>query len=137
MLVGLVTGLHDAVSATDFGIENKTIADGLAVSRPSGLVSRIMKHILSGVFTVRDSEMYLLLAVLAKCENIRLEPSAVAGFSGVSRIVQSWEKLGVSTDQEHTTHLVWATGGNMVPDNIWKKYHAEGVKLLSEKKALQ
>jgi len=137
MMVGLSTGLHDAISAQDLGIENKTIADGLAVSRPSGLVSRIMKHILSGAFTVRDSEMYLLLAVLAKCENIRLEPSALAGFSGVSRIVQSWETLSISADQEHTTHLVWATGGNMVPDNIWKKYHAQGVKLISEKKELQ
>lgn len=133
MMVGLATGLHDAVSAQDFGIENKTVADGLAVSRPSGFVSRIMQHILSGVFTVRDSEMYRLLAVLAKCENIRLEPSALAGFSGVSRVIKSWEKLAVSADQENATHLVWATGGSMVPDDVWKEYHAAGVKSLSEK----
>jgi D-serine dehydratase len=131
MMVGLYTGLHDTISSQDLGIENKTIADGLAVSRPSGLVCSIMKHILSGVFTVKDIEMYCLLAVLAKCENIRLEPSALAGFSGVSRIVEAWKELGISADPKNATHLVWATGGNMVPDNIWDEYYAQGVIMLS------
>ncbi len=134
MMVGLSTGLHDSISAQDLGIENKTIADGLAVSRPSGLVSQIMKHILSGVFTVEDSEMYCLLALLAESENIRLEPSAVVGFSGIPRIVESWNKLGISADPKHATHLVWATGGNMVPENIWKKYQIQGAHLLCEKR---
>ncbi len=126
MMVGLSTGLHEKISAEDLGINNKTIADGLAVSRPSGLVCRMMKHLVSGVFTVQDDELYRLLAFLAKCENIRLEPSAVAGFSGVSRILQSWEKLEISADKKQATHLVWATGGNMVPDDVWQEYYAQG-----------
>jgi D-serine dehydratase len=137
MMVGLSTGLHDSISSQDLGIQNKTIADGLAVSRPSGLVSHIMEHILSGIFTVKDNEMYRLLAVLAKCENIRLEPSAVAGFSGVPRIVELWERLGIAADPKNATHLVWATGGNMVPDNIWEKYHIQGVNLLRKKGVLK
>ena len=131
MILGLSTGLHDGISAQDLGIENKTIADGLAVSRPSGLVSRIMQQVLDGAFTVRDNEMFRLLAALAECENIRLEPSALAGFSGVSRIVQSWRESGISAPPENATHLVWATGGSMVPDTTWKEYHTQGLKLLS------
>ena len=126
MMVGLSTGLHEQISAEDLGIKNKTIADGLAVSRPSGLVCRMMKHLLSGVFTVQDDELYRLLAFLAKCENIRLEPSAVAGFSGVSKILRAWEQLEISADMNHATHVVWATGGSMVPDDVWNAYYAQG-----------
>lgn len=130
MMVGLLTGLHDAISAQDLGIENKTIADGLAVSRPSGFVCRTMQHILSGVFTVHDNEMFRLLALLAECENIRLEPSALAGFSGVSRVVQLWDNLELSAEKGQAHHLVWATGGNMVPAETWKEYRQQGIRLM-------
>lgn len=129
MLVGLVTGLHDAVSATDFGIENITIADGLAVSRPSGLVSRTMQHLLSGIFTVDDKEMYELLTLLGQCENIRLEPSALVGFSGYSRIAEYADDV-LDCTQQNAHHLIWATGGSMVPDEVWHDYNEEGIKYL-------
>lgn len=129
MLVGLVTGLHDAVSATDFGIENKTIADGLAVSRPSGLVSHTMQHLLSGIFTVDDKEMYGLLTLLGECENIRLEPSALVGFSGYSRIAEYADDV-LDCTQQNAHHLIWATGGSMVPDEVWHDYNEEGIKYL-------
>jgi len=129
MLVGLITGLHDAVSATDFGIENKTIADGLAVSRPSGLVSRTMQHLLSGIFTVDDKEMYGLLTLLGQCENIRLEPSALVGFSGYARIAEYVDDA-VEPTQQNAHHLIWATGGSMVPDEVWRDYNEQGIKYL-------
>lgn len=130
MLVGLATGLHDAVAATDFGVKNQTIADGLAVSRPSGLVSRTMQHLLSGIFTVGDEELYQLLSLLAKCENIFLEPSALAGFSGYCRITTALQSMAESIQQQNATHLVWATGGSMVPRTVWREYNARGLKLL-------
>jgi D-serine dehydratase len=71
--------------------------------------------------------MYRLLALLAKCENIRLEPSALAGFSGVSKVVQLWEEIGISAEKNQAHHLIWATGGNMVPDDIWREYRKQGI----------
>jgi D-serine dehydratase len=131
MLVGLATGLHDGISAEQLGVVNKTIADGLAVSRPSGLVCRIMQYILSGIFTAEDTEMYRLLTLLAQCENIRLEPSAVIGFAGFARIRDIWKKLPLAPAQQRcATHLVWATGGSMVPDSIWQQDFRQGVRLL-------
>lgn len=126
MITGLATGLYDTVSTQELGIKNITVADGLAVSRPSGLVCRFMQHLLSGAFTVPDEEMVRLLVLLASCENIRLEPSALAGFAGIPKVVSAFETLGMSARSEQVTHLVWATGGSMVPADVWKKYHDEG-----------
>ncbi|TKB06519.1 D-serine ammonia-lyase [Desulforhopalus sp. IMCC35007] len=130
MLLGLVTGLHDGVSATEFGIENTTAADGLAVSRPSGLVSRTMQYLLSGAFTVADDEMYRLLALLSETENIRLEPSGVVGGAGYLRIPQIFDLLPVRCKQENVTHLIWATGGSMVPDAVWQQYFTKGKEII-------
>lgn len=132
MLVGLSTGLHDAISAQQLGIENRTIADGLAVSRPSGLVCQTMQQILTGIFTVLDDDMYRLLVLLAQSEGIHLEPSALVGFSGFSRIGQVFEKIALSIEkQQRATHLVWATGGSMVPDPVWQDYFNQGMSRLN------
>ena len=42
MLLGLITGRHQAVSARDFGLTGRTAADGLAVGRPSGFVGKTL-----------------------------------------------------------------------------------------------
>ncbi len=57
MLLGLYTGLHEEVSVKDFGLNNETAADGLAVSRPSGFIGKIMAPLIDGVFTLADEEM--------------------------------------------------------------------------------
>ena len=38
-----------------FGLTGRTIADGLAVGRPSGLAAGNMKPLLDGIYTVKDS----------------------------------------------------------------------------------
>jgi D-serine dehydratase len=91
MLLGVYTGLHDAISVQDLGIDNVTAADGLAVGRASGFVGRAMQRLLDGFYTLDDQTMYDLLGMLAQEENIRLEPSALAGMAGPQRVCASTE----------------------------------------------
>jgi len=116
MLLGVYTGLHDEIAVQDLGIDNVTAADGLAVGRASGFVGRAMERLLDGFYTLSDQSMYDMLGWLAQEEGIRLEPSALAGMAGPVRVPVS----------ANATHLVWATGGGMVPEEEMAKYLAKG-----------
>ncbi len=119
MLLGLMTDLHEKISVQDFGIDNVTAADGLAVGRPSGFVGRVIKPIIDGVYTVSDERLYQMLRWLFDKESIKLEPSALAGMSGpVMTAVDG--KCGPGT------HLVWATGGSLVPQRVWEEDYKRG-----------
>lgn len=127
MLLGLMTGLHDKISVEDFGIDNKTEADGLAVGRPSSFVGKIMDKILSGIFTIEDNRLYKFLKALAIEENIYLEPSALAGFLGPVLISGKegedyLRKYNIFENKDNITHICWATGGSLVPENIMEEY---------------
>ncbi|CAM3466499.1 MULTISPECIES: D-serine ammonia-lyase [Yersinia] len=128
MLLGVYTQLHDNISVQDLGIDNITAADGLAVGRASGFVGRAMEHLLDGFYTLSDSEMYDLLGLLARDEGIQLEPSALAGMPGAARVTSSPDYLskhGFSPEKmKNAIHLVWATGGGMVPAAEMSKYLA-------------
>lgn len=130
MLLGVYTGLHDEISVQDIGIDNLTAADGLAVGRASGFVGRAMERLLDGLYTLDDQTMYDMLGWLAQEENIRLEPSALAGMAGPQRVCASTDyqqMQGFSAEQlRHATHLVWATGGGMVPEAEMAQYLAKG-----------
>lgn len=109
MLMGMYTGLHEDLAVQDFGLSNKTAADGLAVGRPSGFVGRAMQRMIEGIYTVNDSELFALLRLLDSSEQLQLEPSALAGAPGFARVIQGQACL------PGATHLIWATGGGMVP----------------------
>ena len=135
MMLGVYTGLHDEVSVQDFGIDNVTAADGLAVGRASGFVGKAMQRLLDGFYTVSDEEMYSLLALMERSEGLRLEPSALAGVPGIARVQgeQQGYLAGAGLDSQamqNATHLVWATGGNMVPADEMDAYLAKGRELL-------
>lgn len=94
MLLGVYTGLHDEISVQDFGIDNVTAADGLAVGRPSGFVGKAMQRLVDGYYTISDEEMYSLLALLERSEGVRLEPSALAGVPGIGGFRASSRAIG-------------------------------------------
>lgn len=128
VILGLATGLDDAVSAADLGLSGQTAADGLAVGRPSGLACRAVRQLVDGAYTVPDDDLFGLLHLLAETEGIRLEPSALAGFPGVRLVLE--RALGQHPAPERTTHVVWATGGSLVPPEEWETYDARGAGLV-------
>ena len=130
MLVGMATGLQDQVSVKDFGIDGKTDADGLAVGRPSAFVGKVMEPVLSGIATVEDWKLYDLMRGLLDREEIFIEPSSCASFAALIRpddLKAYIEKEGLSSQMKNATHIAWATGGNMVPEETRKTYLTMGL----------
>ena len=129
MLLGLATGKNNSVSVKDIGINMETCADGLAVGRPSKLVAEIMGPILDGCFTVKDNEMLKHLSLLYNTENIKVEPSGAAGFSGPEFIVKSEEGKKFlaknNINKNNITHVVWTTGGSMEPEEEFLKNYVK------------
>ncbi|WP_415897209.1 D-serine ammonia-lyase [Neptuniibacter sp. QD72_48] len=130
MLVGMYTGLHDQISVQELGIDNQTCADGLAVGRASGFVGKVMEPLLSGVYTVEDKTLYQLLAEIYESEHIALEPSALAGATGIINLISQGESYlqnhGLLNKLDNSTHIIWATGGSMVPESEWQSYYKLG-----------
>lgn len=79
-----------------------------------------------GYYTVADEELFRLLALIHREEGVKLELSALAGMPGLVRVLRDQdylERIGVSPDQlAHATHLVWGTGGSMVPEGEFAAY---------------
>ena len=131
VLLGVATQRYEQVSVHDIGIAGKTDADGLACASPSSLVTRIMTNHMAGVFTVSEAHLYDYLRDLNESEDIRIEPSSCASFAGPLGLLRfpdaraycamhglTPERLG------NATQIAWATGGRLVPEEIWTEYLA-------------
>lgn len=125
MLLGMATGEHDGVCVQDFGISGKTDADGLAVGRPSAFVGRVIEKRLSGISTIEDKKLYDLMRDLLGTEDIFIEPSACAAFAAFLHSDEMREyvkKEGLGDYMGQAVHIAWATGGNMVPQEMVDTY---------------
>jgi len=121
--LGMASGMKSDISVYDIGLDGATIADGLAVGRASRLVCEAMDTLVSGGYTVSEDALTEYMKSLYKSENIFLEPSACAGFHGLmlqdcSDMKAYVEKYGLTEYMAGSNHIVWATGGGLVPDNI-------------------
>ncbi|KAB7667177.1 D-serine ammonia-lyase [Bacillus sp. B1-b2] len=136
MLLGLMTGLHDKISVQEIGLDNKTDADGLAVGRASRFVGKVMEPILSGSYTVSDKHLYKLLKLLFDTEGIHLEPSALAGMIGPIKLLKEEggyiKRHSLTEKLSQGTHIVWATGGSMVPKDMKAEYYQKGIEASSK-----
>lgn len=103
------------VSVYDIGLGKGTVADGLACSSPSTLAYDIMKGMLDGCFTIEDEHSLELSRLLYKTSGIKAEPSSCVALGGVGKI----------PCQKNATHLVWLTGGSLVPKDEWNKIGIE------------
>ena len=114
MTLSLITGLRENIACSDIGLDGKTAADGLAVGRASYLVSELMETMVSGCYTITDEELYPFLAALKDTEGIFIEPSSTASFIGPALV------------NRPGTHILWATGGSMVPQEEADSYYNKG-----------
>lgn len=127
MLLGMMTEAHDAVAVQDFGIDNVTIADGLAVGRASKFVGKILDELLLGISTVEDEKLLAYLKLVHEKYDMFLEPSALAGFKGFYDLVNIeapvYGNVTITPQMVKAgTHIIWSTGGNMVPDDVRQAY---------------
>ena len=124
MLLGIATGLHDGICVQDIGLTGLTEADGLAVGRPSKFVGKTVEHLLSGEFTVEDDALYTYMKELLDTEGFFIEPSSCAAFAGPERIEREeacrayTEAHGLADRMGQASHIVWATGGSLVPQSV-------------------
>ena len=129
VLLGMASDRFNEVNVSDFGLTGMSAADGLACASPSGLVTRICRNLLSGDFTVRDAVLFDYMRMLKATEDIFIEPSSCAAFIGpltINKYEQGkayLEKHGLTEEKlANATQVCWATGGRLVPDEIWDKY---------------
>ncbi|WP_422842887.1 D-serine ammonia-lyase [Acidovorax sp. M2(2025)] len=131
-MVQMMAGQGEHPSVYDWGLTNRTEADGLAVPRASLLAAELMWPLLSGVFTVADDTLFAQLVQVLDALGERIEPSAAAGFSGPAMLTgttagQAWlHRSGVGAVLPQATHLVWTTGGLLVPDAQYQGFVQRG-----------
>ncbi len=117
-------------SVYDIGLNCKTDADGLAVSRASEWVCTQIRPLLSGVYTVSDESLYRDLYRLHSTESIDIEPSAAAGIAGPQRLLSEGQAYlraqGLASLVDQATQLIWTTGGGLVPAAETKKFLERG-----------
>jgi D-serine dehydratase len=128
MLVQLASGGDGPKSVYDIGLDNRTEADGLAVAQASHLVSPLAACQLAGIFTVSDAQLYAQLRLVKQTIGVELEPSAAAGVSGPVWLSGSVEGRHYvrhrNLDLANATHVIWATGGSLVPPEEHARFQA-------------
>jgi D-serine dehydratase len=132
MLVQLAAKTTQPLSVYDIGLDNKTEADGLAVGLASALVAPLMRTQLSGIFTVQDRQLYSNLYQLKQFEDIAVEPSAAAALQGPIWLNSPDGQTYLAAQQiniEKATHVIWSTGGCLVPKVEMQKFQEIGQEI--------
>ncbi|MFY0311569.1 D-serine ammonia-lyase [Leisingera sp. D0M16] len=135
-LVQLASGLERVVSVYDAGLTNKTEADGMAVAEVSQFVARVMQPLLSGVYTASDDDLFRWLALAQDHAGLQLEPSAAACLGGPRMLLSTPEgqgylaQHGLTGRMGQATHVMWATGGSLVPAEEYQGFLDRGRALL-------
>ena len=131
MLAAFAKG--ECVPVVEFGLSGKTQADGLAVGCASKLVFEAMRKTLDGEFTVSDGRLLPLLRLLNGSEGIFVEPSAAisaAAYMGMmgESCTDYLKKHGLDEKMSRAAHILWATGGGLVPETERNELCGTGAK---------
>ncbi len=124
MLTALISGECEHISK--YGLSGKTDADGLAVGTASKLVFDTVGRLIDGEITFADERLAPLVRLVYDSEQLFIEPSSAGALHGLSELVKA-NKFGklsadISARFALSTHILWATGGGLVPDEERKKY---------------
>lgn len=71
--------------------------------------------VIQGDLHVKRDDSLELSRLLYRSSGIKAEPSSCVALAGVGRMACSVENL------QNATHLVWLTGGSLVPEQEWEK----------------
>ncbi len=115
MLVQLSSGESRAVSVYDVGLTNRTIQDGLAVASASLFAAGMVRHLIEGIVTVSDAQALEWVKRTWEDAGLRVEPSAAAAMAAVI----PWCEANREFDRASATHLLWTTGGGLLPDEVF------------------
>lgn len=134
MLVQMLSGMDRCVSVYDVGLTNSTEADGLAVAQASMLVAPLMVERLDAIYTLTDEQLLALYCADQETTRLGVEPSAAAGFAGPLMLSTDDGKAylgrhGLSALMAQANHIIWTTGGSLVPAD-------ERVSLLAKARGL-
>ena len=131
VLLGMATKQYEKANVRDFGLSGRTHADGLACASPSGFVTRVLGNLVSGDFTVTDARLYDDLRLLDSSEGKRIEPSSCAAFVGPCQLLTLEDSRRYCAEQglteevlANSVQIAWATGGRLVPAEVWEQYLA-------------
>ncbi|HCS11687.1 MAG TPA: D-serine ammonia-lyase, partial [Clostridiales bacterium] len=75
-----------------------------------------------------DYKLYDYMRYLHETENINIEPSACAAFEGFVKLETTEEgkryikQHKLENKMKNAIHTAWATGGNLVPEEINKQF---------------
>ena len=99
----------------------------------SKLVFEAMRKTLDGEFTVSDGRLLPLLRLLNGSEGIFVEPSAAisaAAYMGMmgESCTDYLKKHGLDEKMSRAAHILWATGGGLVPETERNELCGNGAK---------
>lgn len=105
MLLGLASGLQNAICVQDIGLTGRTAADGLAVSRPSGFVGETVKEMVGRRFHgVRTSICSQTFTPCTRRRDFLSSRPPGAGFAGaveLSKMTDYLESSGLGAHWEN------------------------------------
>ena len=124
MLTALISGECEHISK--YGLSGKTDADGLAVGTASKLVFDAVGRLIDGEITFADERLAPLVRLVYDSEQLFIEPSSAGALHGLSELVKA-NKFGklpadIASCFAGSTHILWATGGGLVPEEEREKY---------------
>jgi len=120
MFAAMAFGGGRPLPVYELGLDNRTLADGLATPAASALVLDVVSQDIDAVVAVPDAALIDQVGRAWRDKGLRLEPSAAAGFAAIGPLRDALKsgKGGEGPLQlwDDATHVVWTTGGSMLRD---------------------